>query len=460
MRVLLFILLAINVSAQSSGSRPNIIYILADDLGQNEISRNNGLYDTPNIDFLCDNGAYYERFYVDKACTQTRSEVLTGRHDWKTGMSELVKHDHHDHTLPSDTLTLPQKLRELGYVTGIVGKWHLGDEPWSRSRYYDFSYSWEHLQSGPNYYTHLMNGGFNLNENGICQDTATGTYGTHLITDKSVEFIESMSNTDNPFFLYIPYTAPHTPLQCPYGTGGDDIKRCMVEQLDEGVGKIYDAVANNGLLGNTLIVFGSDNGSVELVPSNGLGNEPYRGYKNGVYEGGVNTPCVFYWDGVISSQVVGIQYPTHVADLYPTFVDLAGGVNEAYVDGSSLLPIGSTSMLVDRLVPVVNFKDALDRWQQCIAYNEFVFVDPLANSQSYQMYNLLTDLSQTNDLVGNGLPEETILLEHSDAIKSQFVFQFIMEDNVAWYPPRCYGHEHRRDDFYKDEYIPLEFIAN
>ena len=458
MRTLIFILLALNVSAQSSGDRPNIVFILADDLGQNEISRNGDLYDTPNIDFLCNNGAYYERFYVQRACSQTRAAFMTGRHPWKIGMSRIVRVETHDRTMPSDTLTVSQELRELGYITGIVGKWHLGDEPWSRSRYYDFNYSYEQLISAPHYYNHWVFGADDLNENGVCKGgEEQGNYGTHLLRDRAVEFIESASKTENPFFLYVPFTAPHSPWQCTYGNTNDELKECMMSEFDDAVGDIYQAIVNAGIEENTLIVFGSDNGGVRNVPSDDSSNEPYRGFKNGWYEGAFNVPFTFYWKNTIAPQVIPIDKPVHIIDLLPTFVDLAGGNTKAYWDGISMLPFGTVAP--DRLLTVRTHQDLNNgNWSHTIAYNEFVYVQP-PTLTTQQIYNLSNDISQTNDLYGStGL--ETMFDNEAANVQSLFYEQPHLLDNVNWMPPRCYGHEHRRDDFYKDEYIPLEFIAN
>ena len=374
-------------------------------------------------------------------------------------MESLLKVNYHDRTCPKDTLIISQKLRELGYITAVIGKWHLGDEPWSRQRAYDFNYSWEQLISAPNYYTHEVFGGLNINENGVCQDTAVGTYGTDLIRDKACNFITNVSKTDNPFFLYVPFTTPHSPWMCDYGVTDDEKKECMMQSLDDAVGKIYTSIINAGIEENTLIVFGSDNGGIKPVPSNEQSNYPYRGYKGEAWEGALNVPFAFYWKNTISPQVVAIDKPVHIIDLYPTFVELAGGLTEDYIDGVSLLPFGNP--ITDRFIYATNKIDTLlNLWTQCIAYNEYVFVDPKPLAQTEQIYNLISDISQTTDLFGGGLPIEPLFLSHADSIKQLYRSQYFIEDNVSWTPPRCYGHEHRRDDYYKDEYKPLIFIAN
>jgi len=312
-------------------SRPNIIYILADDLGWADVGFHGPDIKTPNIDKLAAEGVKLEAFYVMPVCTPTRASLMTGRYPIRYGLQYNVLRPGGQHGLAVEERTLPQALREAGYETAICGKWHLGvakKEYLPMQRGFDHQYGF--FMGAIDYFTHIEAGGFDWHrDEKVCRDEG---YSTHLIAKESVRLIEQRDTT-KPLFLYAAFNAPHTPLQCPpeyiepYKNLSESRRNYagMVSAMDEGIGQIVAAVEKQGLRNNTLFIFSSDNGG---MPSKGelsqiASNGPLRGGKSTLYEGGVRVPAFATWDGHIPSGSV-VTEPLHIVDWYPTLLKLAG----------------------------------------------------------------------------------------------------------------------------------------
>lgn len=339
LRLLISILLSLQfVPAIIAADRPNIILILADDLGSGDVGWRGGAIKTPNLDKLALNGARLEQFYVQPLCSPTRAALLTGRYPMRHGLQVGVVRPWANFGLPLDERTLPQALREAGYSTAIFGKWHLGHarpEFLPTRRGFDRQYG--HYNGALDHFTHVRDGGFDWHrDDKVCRDEG---YTTSLIAQETVRFISS-HDTSKPFFAYVPFTAVHAPLQVPekYKKPYSHLNERratyagMVAALDEAVGQIVSAVEARSLREKTLIIFSTDNGGPN--PNALTSNAPFRAGKGSVYEGGVRSCAFANWPGKIPASTL-VNTPLHIVDWYPTLLKLAGAKleQELPVDG-------------------------------------------------------------------------------------------------------------------------------
>jgi len=325
--VLLCAALVLSCTQLSAAERPNIVYLLADDLGYTDVGFHGSEIKTPHLDKLAAAGARLEAFYVQPVCSPTRAALLTGRYPMRHGLQVGVVRPWAQYGLPLEERTLPQALQEAGYFTAICGKWHLGHFqrtylPTSRG----FSHQYGHYNGALDYFTHERDGGFDWHRNDrVCRNEG---YTTKLLGDEAVRLIEQQDG-NRPFFLYVPFNAPHAPLQAlpdyldKYQSIADQKRRtyaAMVSCVDDQVGWIVAALERRGLAGNTLIAFSSDNGG----PLNlGATNGPLRAGKGTLYEGGVRVCAFANWPGQIAPGTVVTQ-SLHIVDWYPTLLNLAG----------------------------------------------------------------------------------------------------------------------------------------
>ena len=332
------------MAAEGAAKRPNIVYILADDLGYADVGFN-GCKDikTPNLDNLAKAGVILESFYVQPLCSPTRSSLMTGRYVAHTGVYTVVK-PHAKWGLPLAERTLAQALKEAGYETAISGKWHLGEfEPayLPTKRGFDHQYG---LWFGMiDYFTHKRDGEVDWHKDDKpCGDQG---YSTHLIAKEACRLIRER-NTDKPLFLYLPFNAVHSPLQVPeeYTTPYQHMPTPrktyagMTAAMDEAVGQVVSTLEKEGMLANTLILFSSDNGGPS--PGKVTDNTPLRAGKGTIYEGGVRVCACACWPGKIPAGK-RVKEPVHIVDWYPTLVKLAGGSLEQKLplDGKDIWPV-------------------------------------------------------------------------------------------------------------------------
>ncbi|BDD11060.1 N-acetylgalactosamine-6-sulfatase [Fulvitalea axinellae] len=330
--------------------RPNFILILADDLGFADLSMNGSKQiATPNIDRLAASGVTFTEGYVSSpVCSPSRAGMLTGRnqvafgHDNNIGFSQ-TGFDPEYLGLPLTETTVADRLSALGYVTGLVGKWHLGDRPQFHPTKRGFREFWGYTGGGHHYFKSEPNGKRYLSPIECNYKTpAPITYITDDKGDECVDFVKR--HRDEPFFLFASFNAPHAPMHATeadlklFGHIKDKHRRtyaAMVHRLDINVGKIMKAVKDNGLRKNTVVVFLSDNGGP--VNHNASVNAPYNGQKGILLEGGIRVPFAVSWPGTLPK---GGRYanPVSSLDLTPTFVALAGGKADATFDGVNLMP--------------------------------------------------------------------------------------------------------------------------
>jgi arylsulfatase A-like enzyme len=314
--------------ARAQQNRPNILFILADDLGYADVGFTGGqAIKTPSLDALASAGARLEQFYAQPVCSPTRAALMTGRYPMRHGLQVGVVRPWAQYGLPLEERTLPQALKEAGYVTALLGKWHLGHFeraylPTARG----FDHQYGHYNGAIDYFTHVRDGGFDWHrDDKAAYDEG---YSTHLIAREAVRFIRQFDGR-RPFFLDVSFNAPHAPLQVPDGYKEPyahlkEPRRTyagMVAAMDEAVGQIAAALDEKGLRENTLIVFSSDNGGP--APGKVTDNGRLRAGKATLYEGGVRVAAFTTWKGRIRPGTVVTQ-PLHMVDWYPTLLKLAG----------------------------------------------------------------------------------------------------------------------------------------
>lgn len=335
----------------NGADRPNIVLILADDLGYGDLSCF-GAEDlrTPHVDALIAGGVKLTNFYANcPVCSPTRAALLTGRYQDLVGVPGVIR-THADNNwgyLHPDAVLLPTVLKTLGYHSAIVGKWHLGLE--SPNRPNDRGFDHFHGFLGDmmdDYFNHRRHDINYLFRNETEIDPAG--HATDLFTQWACDYIRERRETKQPFFLYLAYNAPHTPIQPPeewvarvkQREPGLSDKRtklaALIEQMDHGIGQVLAALEETGLADDTLVIFTSDNGGQLDVGAN---NGPLRDGKQSMYEGGIKVAAGARWPGKIRPGTES-DLMAMTMDLFPTFVQAAGGDLDAIdsIDGRSFLP--------------------------------------------------------------------------------------------------------------------------
>jgi N-acetylgalactosamine-6-sulfatase len=315
----------------SRTNKPNIVFILADDLGYGDL----GCYgrqdiETPVIDGIAAEGVRFTQYYSNgPECSPTRTAFMTGRYQQRVGGLECAigtgnvgRYDDairlrqsNDLGLPVEETSIARMLKDAGYATAITGKWHLGYEPKFAPNLHGFDHAFYCIGGGMDYFHYLDTvAGYNLFLNG--NPVRREGHFTDLATDEAIRFIDQ--HADEPFFLYVPYTAPHSPFQGPddyrpdplpldsplwnQGKAPPDVYIAMIEHMDRCVGRILKALEKRGLARNTVVVFSSDNGGTGSAR-----NDPVTRIKGSTFEGGIRVPAMARWPGVIPEGLVSDQ---------------------------------------------------------------------------------------------------------------------------------------------------------
>ncbi len=340
--------------ADEPTSKPNLLVIMVDDLGYGDLSCY-GAPDlkSPNIDALFDEGMRFNSFYANcPVCSPTRASFITGLYPDNAGVPGVIRTPLPDRptswgNLRNDVVTLPQHLKTAGYDTALIGKWHLGLE--APDRPIDVGFDFFHGFLGDmmdDYYTHLrFEQNYMRRNEEIIEPEG---HATDLFSDWSIDYFKERKDSENPFFLFLAYNAPHTPIQPPQESldkviarePGIDKKRAalvaLIEHLDEGVGRVVKGLKDEGLWDNTVVVFTSDNGGQVNV---GARNAPLHGGKQDMWEGGIRVCTSVVWPGVIEAGSVQEDHLSLTMDLYPTLAEIAGVPDTPELDGRSFLPV-------------------------------------------------------------------------------------------------------------------------
>ncbi len=406
-------LLAGAVPASAASPKPNIVHIVADDLGWKDVGFN-GCTDikTPNIDKLATTGARFTQFYCQNICTPTRAALMTGRYPFRYGLQTIAIPGPAAYGLDTSERLLPQTLKDAGYTTAIIGKWHLGHADtkyWPRQRGFDYQYG--PLIGELDYFTHSDAGVRDWFRNN--QQVIEQGYTTQLLGNDAVRYINER-DPEKPFYLYLTFNAPHTPYQAPqeyidrYKDIEDPTRRTyagMVSCLDDEIGRVIAALEKKGLRDNTLILFHSDNGGTRSAMFAGqmadlskiklpCDNGPYREGKGTLFEGGHRVAACANWPGRVQPQTVnGI---IHAIDIHPTFAAVAGASTAQCkpLDGMNVwdtIATGSPSPRREFIYNIEPFRAGMRQGDWKIIWR------PLIPS-SVDLYNLADDPSEKNNL--------------------------------------------------------------
>ena len=393
--------------------KPNVLVIVSDNQGWKDIGYNGSEIRTPTLDRLADDGVRFDQFYAYPLCSPTRAALMSGRSPSRYGIATAIA-QRSKQALPPETVTLADTLQLSGYETAITGKWHLGLRPEIGPLQYGFDYSYGFLHGQIDKYTHRYKNGDRtwhrndkyINEEGHALD---------LITAEAITFIER--ERDRPFFLYVPYGAPHPPLQEsaewvePYedtiATASRRLYAAAVTHMDAGIGELIAALDRTGQRDNTIVIFFSDNGPFQSLPEQPhnyegrfgpypvLGdNGPLRGWLGDVYDGGVRTPALVNWPGVLEPAVV--DQITSVLDLYPTLASLAHAriSDELKLEGRNIWPLLTGQGKVD---PIVLYWRRPNGRQAAVRYGDWKLVVDLRTNDA-ELFNMKEDPYEKQNL--------------------------------------------------------------
>ena len=430
-----FLLITLSCSKETS-EKPNIVIIVADDLGWSDLSyMGSTYYETPNIDKLSKSGMTFYNGYASAAnCAASRATLLSGKYNTDHGIYTVKNSDRGSKktrklipietktTLDLDFFVIPEMLKDLGYINGLFGIWHLGDIGF-----------------------HPENSGFDVNIGGNkhggpgsyfapypyvkLEDETKGEYLTDRIGDEVVKFIDI--NKENNFFAYVPFFSVHTPIQSKtdyqkkyrnkdsneYHNRADYAG--MIQSLDENVGKIIDKIDALNLSENTLIIFTSDNGGIRAISN----QYPLRAGKGSYYEGGIRVPLIFKWKGKIDAESESYERVSNV-DFYPTIKKMVDYSKPVDLDGEDLTPIFNNKKLRERELyfhfPVYlepyNVKldggsDPLFRTRPgTVIIKDNWKLHHYYEDNKFELYNLEKDISESNNLIDINIEKKNELL--------------------------------------------------
>jgi arylsulfatase A len=338
--------------AMRAAERPNIVLILADDLGYADIGSFGAKdFETPKLDRMANEGRRFTDFYVGgPACTPSRAALMTGCYPVRAGFADQIAY-RADGTfsqsrvlwpnskwgLNAAEVTVPEVLRDAGYVTGMVGKWHLGDAP----KFNPVHHGFVEFFGAP--YSHDMKPYYFLRGETKVPGTPDLDHHVGRYTEEATKFIRKAAATNKPFFLYFAHHNPHTPLVASENFKGKTKRGAYgdaVAELDWSVGKVLDELRTLNLDKRTLVIFTSDNGPWLVRGEQGGSATPFRGGKGTTYEGGMREPCVMWWPGTIRAGTTCHEIAATL-DFLPTFAVLAGvkPPSDRTIDGHDIRPL-------------------------------------------------------------------------------------------------------------------------
>ncbi|MCA9101291.1 MAG: arylsulfatase [Planctomycetales bacterium] len=407
-------------SSDTEAVRPrNVVFVLADDLGWNDVGYHNAEMRTPQLDRLAGDSVVLECHYVQPQCTPTRVATMTGRYPSRFGAHCLTASN--ERALPPGTLTMADVFGAKGYRTALCGKWHLGSRLEWGPNHYGFDHSYGSLAGAVGMYDHRyrLDSPFARTWHRDLEFVDEAGHATDLVTREAVRWIHD--HADEPFFLYVPFHAVHTPLveeqkyldaNAHIENGDRQLYAAAVTHMDDCVGRILAALDATGLRDETLIVFSSDNGAqvnhsggVYPAPDPALknfsSNAPLRGKKTEVYEGGMRVPALVHWHGVLAPGKVAA--PLHIVDWVPTLAALIGFEAEAdpHWDGRNIWPLvaGEVTQPPSREIYSIWGRD---RQREAIRVGPWKILRQRADNADepppWQLYNLTDDPYEERDL--------------------------------------------------------------
>ena len=325
-------------------SKPNIIIILADDAGYSDFGfMGSDEIKTPNLDQLALDGVIFNNAYVSASvCSPSRAGLLTGMYQQRFGHECNLDSDVNNSFDPNQ-ITIAEALKTEGYTTGLIGKWHLGDKTQNHPLKNGFDYFWGFISGARNYFYDPNEVNRNSIRNVVENYSQTNFEGylTDVLGEKAISFIDKNNQSNNPFFLFLSFNAPHTPMQAKeevlekFKNNPRQVYASMMWSMDEAIGHVIDALKENNQYDNTIIYFLSDNGA---AMSNNASPFPYKGWKGNQFEGGIKTPMIMTWKNKIKSNT---QFDGFISalDIFKTSLEVSN-VNDdlmANADGKNIM---------------------------------------------------------------------------------------------------------------------------
>jgi len=352
---------AANAQEETMPERPSFVLFYTDDQGYGDLGCMGAVdLSTPHLDSLAASGALLRQWYSNSpVCSPSRASVLTGRYPFHAGVRSILGGHRQATGLPPTVPTIAEALKPLGYHTAMVGKWHLGVAEEFRPHHHGFDEWYGFLAGCIDYYSHIFYWGgqpvHDLWDNNR-EVWDNGRYFTDVVGERAVGYIDRVAPTGDPFFLYVPFSAPHYPMHAPAryldrfpGLPWERrIMAAMLAAVDDAVGAVLAALERHGRRGNTFVYFQSDNGPSResrnwlddtMTPYHGGTAGALRGHKFSLFEGGIRVPALCSWPARIPAGQV-IEQPGAAMDVFPTFLRAAGGDPAAYkLDGRDFLPL-------------------------------------------------------------------------------------------------------------------------
>lgn len=446
---------SLGCGVQRTQRQPNLVFILADDLGYTDLaSYGSPLHETPNLDRLAANGIRFTNAYAAcPVCSPTRASIVTGKYPARVGITnylpgrhpvpyaKLIGVEQKLHLELSET-TFAETLKSAGYRTGHFGKWHLGGEEYSPLKQ-GFDVAFGHTASTRSYFYPGWAGDPPI-------EGREGEYVTDRLGDEAVRFIQE--NHDRPFFAYLPHFAPHVPLEAkeeavakykaklkPDLRHNDPVYAAMIESLDENVGKVLDAIESAGISDNTVVVFTSDNGGLtapEWLLKPTTSNLPLREGKGHLYEGGIRVPLIVSGPGLRKGVTDGT--PLSSVDHFPTLNELAGLPASANgeIDGVSYAPLlKAAAQPGERALfwHYPHYSNQLGRPGSAIRRGDFKLIR-FHEDNHVELYNLKDDVGETKDLASEQPEKAKQLADELEAWLKSVDAKFPTEN--AQYDPK------------------------
>lgn len=408
-------MLSTQAHGADSPTPPNIIFIMADDMGYGIPGcYGQQLIRTPNIDRLAAEGLRFTQAYAGgPVCAPSRAVLMTGLHNGHAPARDNVPH--YPTYLQEQDTTVAEILKAAGYRTGGVGKWSLGDAGTvgrATNQGFDTWLGYLNQDHAHHYYTEYLDddeGRLELNENGESRQH----YSHDLLTERALSFVRAAEENTSPFFLYAAYTLPHfssrdedkdglaVPSTAPYADFDWDEPAqkfaAMIHLLDRDVGRIVEQVDASGLTNNTLIIFTSDNGGHASAAGRFEINGPLRGFKSSLTEGGIRVPFIARWPGIVpanqvSDEIIAFQ------DMLPTFAELAGTSSPENIDGVSIVkPLKGGKLEQPREFLYWDYGHCRPRYDQAVRSGNWKGIR-FGVGSDIQLYDLTNDLSESHDV--------------------------------------------------------------
>ncbi|WP_324132580.1 arylsulfatase [Bosea sp. (in: a-proteobacteria)] len=438
-------LLAPIAAHAQTARKPHILYIIADDLGFADVGFRSPEIATPTIDQLAREGAELQQFYVQPMCTPTRAALMTGRYPMRYGLQSFVILPEQSYGIPLDEKLLPQILKEVGYSTAIIGKWHLGHADrklWPKQRGFDYQYG--ALIGEIDYNTHKVHGVTDWYRNNRKLDEPG--YVTTLLGKDAVRHIRQ-HDPAKPLFMYLAFTAPHTPFQAPkayvdrFASIADPNRRtyaAMINAMDEQIGAVLAELSRKGMREDTLVIFHSDNGGVTSATFAGqietkgqlpARNTPLRNGKGSLDEGGTRAVALANWPGRIKPGKV--DQPMHVVDMLPTLAGRAGASLSGTkpldgVDVWQTLSQGAPSPRTEIVYNVEMFRAALRQGDWKLNLRATL-------PTKVELYNIAKDPGETTNLVAENAPLVAALQKRIDDLSKEMKPSLFFQETFKSY---------------------------